>query len=441
MPWETIEQVPEEVKVHAGVPLDINQANKWAEIYDAVVKEGIVENPAAIAWDAWHKLYQVSEDEKTWISIEKEPPVPEAVPPVEETTCSDCKSGTCTNDKVFSSSAPRLYQLAEEDAKRTGESELLMLFGTAIAEGEWKDVTFPAKVLQEGLERVTNKRIDVDHEDETWNDVKGFIFKPVWNSKLKGIDVSGTIFDERVINWYKANPEQKIGWSVKMADDAKYEIIGGKKTCTYFNIKGIALTLSPACKVCWVSQSETVQLSSSKSLDVGDNMVDEKPKEQPKEELKEQPKEEVKTVEPKAQLDAAKDTPTATGAETTPPKEEVKAPEQSEASAPSLKEFNELKAKVEQLEKQNSSLSQEKGLSETKAMVDNLITSGQLSEAKRESATIALNALPSGEGKAAFLSAIGTGNWKSSEQGLVLSEEKKADKPEQFSEPERKVIT
>jgi hypothetical protein len=358
-------------------------------------------------------------------------------------TCPDCKEHTCVNDKMFSSSAPRLYQLSKEDAERTGESELLMLFGTAIAEGTWKDVVFPSKVLQEGIERLTNKRIDVEHADETWNDVKGFIFKPVWNGKLNGIDVSGTIFDERVINWYKQNPKQKIGWSVKMADDAKYEIIDGKKTCTYFNIKGIALTLNPACKVCWINDAETVQLSSSDKLSDGrvSSMVDEKKDEQPKEELKEQPKEELKTAEPKAPVEAAVGDKPTDGAVTTPPKEEVTAPEAKPETEALMKKIEELMVRVEQLEKQNSSLSKEKELSDTKAMVDTLISSGKLSEAKREAATIALNALPSGDAKAAFLSAIGNGDWKSSERGLVLSEEKKKEAPIQFSEPERNVIT
>lgn len=430
MPWESIEQVPEQIRNHQHIPLTLEQANKWAEIFDAVQKEGIVENPGAIAWSTWMKLYKVSEDGKSWMKISEE-----------QAICPECKNNRCISEKVFSSSMPRLYQLSEKDADRTGESELLMLFGTAIAEGEWKNVIFSEKVLKDALERVTNKRIDVEHEDETWSDVKGFIFKPKWNEKLKGIDVSGTIFDERVINWYKNNPNQKIGWSVKMSDDAKYDIKGDKKICTYFDIKGIALTLNPACKVCWVNESETVQLSSSennnKISERGEKMVDETKtitEEQPKPELKEQPKEEIKK-EAKAPVEAA-EMPTPPGAVTTPPKEEVTAQDVTALT----KMVSELMKRVEMLEKENSALSKEKELSETKTMVDGLISSGKLSEAKREAATIALNALSGNDAKNAFLSAVGDGNWKSSERGIVLSEEKKEEAP-QFSEPVRNVIT
>jgi len=86
-------------------------------------------------------------------------------------------------------------------------------------------------------------------------------------------------------------------------------------------------------------------------------------------------------------------------------------------------------------------LSKGKELTETKAIVDGLVNSGQLSEAKREAATNTLLALSNDKDRAAFLSTIGTENWKSSERGLVLSEEKKEEKPLQFSEPERSVIT
>jgi hypothetical protein len=421
MPWETIDQIPEQIKTHQDIPLTVAQANKWAEIYDAIKAQGVVENPAAIAWSTWTKIYKVSDDEKGWIEIEK------------LSVCSECKTHTCTNPKMFSTSIPLLYQFNSINDLKAGESELLMLYGSAIAKGEWKDVVFTADILKSGLERVTNKRIDVEHDDETWEDVKGFIFKPKWNEKLEAIDVSGVIFDERVIAWHKKNPNQKIGFSIKMSDNAKYELINGKKTCTYFDIKGIALTLNPACKVCWITENEVVQLSSSKFLDGGERMVEPIKEDKPNAELKAE-----KPVE--APIEAAETPAVKPGAETTPPKDEVKAPVKN-ADVPTMEEFNALKAMVEKLVQENSSLTKGKELSETKAIVDGLINSGQLSEAKREAATKTLLALSSDNDRTAFLSIVGDGNWKSLERGLVLSEGKKDEKPLQFSEPARNVIT
>ena len=77
-------------------------------------------------------------------------------------------------------------------------------------------------------------------------------------------------------------------------------------------------------------------------------------------------------------------------------------------------------------------------------MVNGLIESGQLSEAKREGTTQVLMALSSDEDRAAFLNTIGgQDSWKADEKGLVLSEDKDKDKDKdlEFSEPERGVFT
>ena len=66
MPWSNIEDVPDQVKTHNGIPLTLKQANKWAEIYDALVKQK-VENPAAIAWSTWSKVYEPNPDKTGYV--------------------------------------------------------------------------------------------------------------------------------------------------------------------------------------------------------------------------------------------------------------------------------------------------------------------------------------------------------------------------------------
>ena len=521
MVWERIEDVPANIRTHQGVPLGVEQANKWAEIYDAIVAGGDTENPAAVAWATWNKLFEINEEGNRWISKSRVPPnqmqefeppesgdAPEEVKSILASTytscrttwvkdnpndtendtnkescskiawsavekagwkkdetgkwikiedsnsiCPECKDQSCTNTKMFSSCSPKLYKLSEGDEERTGASELLLVFGTAIAEGEWKDVVFEEAVVMDALERATNLRIDVEHEDVTWDDVKGFSYKPRWNKELKGIDIDGAIFDERVINWHRQNPNSKVGFSVKLGEDSKFETRGGKKYCTYLTFKGLALTLNPACKVCWVNEMHTVELSSSdkNKTDGGINkMADDKktPEQLAAEEKlaadkkiadekleaeKKLAEEKAKETEQKKQSEDAATAKLAAANSSTPP------------TAPTLSEFNELKARVEKAEQANKTLSNERSLSEVNAMVSDLIQSGELSEAKRESATKTLLALSSNEDRAAFLNTIG-GNWEAGEKGLVLSEKKDEDgkgkKQElEFSEPERKVIT
>ena len=370
-----------------------------------------------------------------------------------EVECSDCDDGTCDNDKVFSAIEPRLHQLSDEEAERAGATELLLLNGLAIAKGEWKNVVFEADVVKDALERATNLRIDVEHEDDTWDDVKGFSYKPRWNEELGGIEIDGAIFDERVINWHRQNPTSKLGFSVKLGEDSKFEMRGDKKYCTYLTFKGLALTLNPACKVCWVEAAEVVQLNSSvQETDGGEKPMAEKSDAEKKleEEQKQKKLEEEKkklAEEKKKEELAAEEKPEEKTPEVKPEDkagDATPAPVVATPAAPSLTEFNEMKAKLSKLEAEQKSLTDEKSLSEVNTMVNGLVESGQLSEAKRDSATKTLLALSSDEDRAAFLNTIG-GNWKAGEQGLVLSEEEKPDEEKdkdlEFSEPERNVIT
>lgn len=68
MPWESITDVPPSIRRHKGFPLTLAQANHWGRIFDALKKDEKIENPAALAWATWNKLYRTGDTE--WIKRE-----------------------------------------------------------------------------------------------------------------------------------------------------------------------------------------------------------------------------------------------------------------------------------------------------------------------------------------------------------------------------------
>ena len=349
--------------------------------------------------------------------------------------------GVCEN--IYDMFQPKLQTLSEEEAKRTGKTKLLMIDTTLIAKGTWKGVEYSEDVVKDALERATNLRIDIEHEDETWEDVKGFSYKPRWNESLKGIDVQGAIFDERVIEWSEAHPNEKIGVSAKLSTEAKFKTVNGKKICTYLDFKGMALTLSPACKVCWLKSMQVVELSSSTSNEEAGGakpMTEEEKKKLAEDKKPENEEEENKGGESKDKEEMSKDKSGAS--ETAPAKSEASTENAVEKSTAELsEELAALKKDVETLKAANETLSNERSLSEAKQIVDGLVACGSLSEAKRGDATKAFMALSDDASRAAFLSCMDGREWEAGETGIVLSEEEKKSEEVELSEPERGVIT
>jgi len=71
MPYDSIEAAKK-----AGFPtsaeeidLTLAQINKLAEVYDAIKKAGTTDNPFAVAWTAWKKIYKKEGDK--WVEIKK----------------------------------------------------------------------------------------------------------------------------------------------------------------------------------------------------------------------------------------------------------------------------------------------------------------------------------------------------------------------------------
>lgn len=413
MPWEKLEDVPEEVKTHKEARLTLEQANAWAKIYDALLKRKDVDNPAALAWATWERNYKKSEEGKRWVRVT----------PEELFQFSECEEPNCLADS-------ELHTIELQEGRTT---EVLMLEGTAIAAGTWKGKEFSAEVLKKAINNLSNKRIDVEHEDESWEDVRGFNYRPRWNDTINGIDVSAAVFDEKVIDWFKKNPNEKIGFSVKLSDKAEFN----DDKCSLFDVKGIALTLNPACKVCWINKSEVVKLSNETVDETTGVKKMAKEKEKPEDEdlssEEEEEREECSCEEEEdkklSKGEKKEDKPEEHDEEREP--EEKPKPEPSTDVTALNDKLKALNGRIQELEKANEKLENEKSLSEAKRTVDALILEGKLPEAKRKDATELVLSLGEDEAEK-FMSVIGSKGWKKAEQGLVLSEEED-DEPEEFS--------
>ena len=64
-----ITDVPDNIRVHKGAELTLEQANKWSELYDAIKNDKDLDEPAAVAWSEWEKLYEKKDDR--WVKARK----------------------------------------------------------------------------------------------------------------------------------------------------------------------------------------------------------------------------------------------------------------------------------------------------------------------------------------------------------------------------------
>jgi hypothetical protein len=61
MPWSKMKDVPPAIQKHKGASLTIEQANKWAQIYDALKGNSTMHDPAAGAWSTWEEIYELKD--------------------------------------------------------------------------------------------------------------------------------------------------------------------------------------------------------------------------------------------------------------------------------------------------------------------------------------------------------------------------------------------
>ena len=70
MPWDSMDEVPKNLREHAGAKLTLEQANWLAEVADALEAEGDVDEPWAVAWAQFEKAYE--QKGNVWVKRERE---------------------------------------------------------------------------------------------------------------------------------------------------------------------------------------------------------------------------------------------------------------------------------------------------------------------------------------------------------------------------------
>jgi hypothetical protein len=65
MPYKDLKEVPENIAKHKGAELTLDQANKWAQIFDALKSQSSVQNPAAAAWSTFEEVFEVQDGKWT----------------------------------------------------------------------------------------------------------------------------------------------------------------------------------------------------------------------------------------------------------------------------------------------------------------------------------------------------------------------------------------
>lgn len=68
MPWNNLQEVPDSIRTHRKIALTLAQANRWAEIRDAIVREKRkVESPEAVAWSVWNREHKIKDN--AWVKV------------------------------------------------------------------------------------------------------------------------------------------------------------------------------------------------------------------------------------------------------------------------------------------------------------------------------------------------------------------------------------
>lgn len=70
MPYKDLKEVPGQIAKHKGAELTLEQANKWAQIFDAMKNQASVQNPAAAAWSTFEEVFEVQDGK--WVRRKRE---------------------------------------------------------------------------------------------------------------------------------------------------------------------------------------------------------------------------------------------------------------------------------------------------------------------------------------------------------------------------------
>lgn len=203
MPYETIQEIPAQVKTHKGVPLNLEQANHWAQIYDALKGNPDLENPAAVAWTTWEKKY-VLKDGK-WVTRNAKS--------INEATREYMESVVFISDPAIG-------------VKQMDGTENLIVHGVAVTLNVSNSHRFPEDVLERDIVTLIGQPIVEGHSmwpyDVETKDMYGMVVDAWYNVKEKRAEFYAEVWNENYKTVLQKMPH-RVKFSVGFSHDFDVE--------------------------------------------------------------------------------------------------------------------------------------------------------------------------------------------------------------------------
>lgn len=217
MPWTSIGDVPPQVKTHKGIPLTLSQANKWSSIYDALKGNPKLENPAAVAWSTWEKLYSIEGGK--WVTRKKDEDKAEfnceclkcGKKITTDKHCVDIKCPECggemrrverpgpgKSDRSFMEEVVFIIDSAVKVSSKEGENTIV--HGVAVTLNVSNNHRFPEKVLDRDIGTLIGQPLVEGHSmwpmDVEVKDMYGMVIDAWYNREEKYAEFYAEVWDE-----------------------------------------------------------------------------------------------------------------------------------------------------------------------------------------------------------------------------------------------------
>lgn len=216
MPYDDIESIPAQVRTHKGVKLTLAQANNWAKIYDALKNNPKLENPAAVAWTTWEKVYMLKEDK--WVSRKSESKADYECECLEcgkkiisSEHCTDIKCSECGGEmrRVGRPGVGKSKEYMESvlfmtdpalGVKEVDGSDNLVVHGVAVTLNVSNGHRFPEDVLEKDIGTLIGQPLVEGHSlwpmDVEVKDMYGMVVDAWYNHEEKHAEFYAEVWDD-----------------------------------------------------------------------------------------------------------------------------------------------------------------------------------------------------------------------------------------------------
>lgn len=194
MPWTTMQDVPDSIAKHKGAILTIEQANKWAAIYDALKGNENIASPAGAAWSTWEEIFELSDGK--WVARKREKS--EAMLLIEEMATVEA----VTEEEDGLPSKAKIVIIAAGPCKTKNRSYSREALQAAVTEGVFDSLQM------------------FDAHPPGSEKIEGASMAPRKVAELMSVVIPGTVrFDEGVINPVTKKPAGGVVAEAELLDD------------------------------------------------------------------------------------------------------------------------------------------------------------------------------------------------------------------------------